>query len=58
MAEGFWGLVTIVGPIILVAAIAWAMLHNRQSKRQFQETEAATRRVREEEAERDRTATP
>lgn len=37
-----WGLLTIVGPIVLVIAIVWAMTHNRTSKAQQRRTEEAT----------------
>ncbi|WP_155006273.1 hypothetical protein [Sphingomonas hengshuiensis] len=37
------GLIVVVGPILLAIAIAWAMLHNRGSKRDIARTEAATR---------------
>ena len=33
----------LIGIIVLGAVIAWAMLHNRQSKREYDRTEAATR---------------
>lgn len=38
-----YGLMTVVGPILLAAAIAWAMLRNRTSRRQAARTEQATR---------------
>ncbi len=38
------GLMVIVGPIVLAAALLWAILRNRTSRRQRQETEEATRR--------------
>jgi hypothetical protein len=40
-----WGLLTIIGPIVLAAAILWAMLHNRGSKREVERTEEATREM-------------
>lgn len=40
-----WGLLTVVGPIVLAAAIIWAILHNRGSKRDVEKTEDATRRM-------------
>ena len=48
MSEGsdvnYWTIVTIVGPILLVLAIAWAMLRNRGSSAESVErTEDATR---------------
>ena len=46
-----WGLLIVIGPVLLAAAIAWAMLNNRQSRRQTRRTEAATRELyREEDA--------
>ncbi|MBL0768744.1 hypothetical protein K5P26_13445 [Sphingopyxis sp. XHP0097] len=44
-----WGILTIVGPILLAAAIAWAMLHNRRSRAEKELTEEATRIRREQE---------
>ena len=38
-----WEILVIVGPIVLAAAIGWAMLHNRQSKREYRRTEESTR---------------
>lgn len=49
ISGGIWGLLVIVGPIVLLAAIIWAATHNRTSKRQLRETEEATRRLYEEE---------
>jgi hypothetical protein len=48
MAEGsdvnYWTIVTIVGPILLVLAIAYAMIRNRQSSaKSIERTEDATR---------------
>lgn len=37
------GLMVIVGPLVLLAALAWAVLHNRRSRGQEQRTEQATR---------------
>lgn len=37
-----WGLLTIVGPIVLIIAIVWAMTHNRTTKAQDRRTEEAT----------------
>ena len=49
-AAGFnWTLLTIVGPLVLVLVIAWAILRNRRSRASDAEGEAATRRVYEEE---------
>lgn len=49
-AGGFnWTLLTIVGPLVLLLVIAWAVLRSRRSNRRGTDTEAATRRVYEEE---------
>ena len=40
-----WSLLTIVGPLILLVVIAWALLRNRRSQVSDEESEAATRRV-------------
>jgi hypothetical protein len=37
-----WEILVVVGPLILIAAIAWAVLHNRQSRRGLERTEQAT----------------
>ena len=37
-----WGLMTVVGPIILVIALVWAISRNRVSEAQAARTEAAT----------------
>ncbi|QDX26821.1 hypothetical protein FPZ54_12940 [Sphingomonas suaedae] len=42
---GVWGLMVIIGPIVLAAVLLWAVLHNRTSKRQEQRTEDATRKM-------------
>jgi FtsZ-interacting cell division protein ZipA len=47
-AGGLWGIMTIVGPIVLAAILLWAILNNRTSKAQKDRTEAATKRVRDE----------
>ena len=44
-----WTLLNIVGPIVLLAVIAWALLRNRRSRRVDERSEAATRRVYEQE---------
>ena len=40
-----WGLMTIVGPIVLAAVLLWAIFHNKGSKSQVDRTEDATRRL-------------
>ncbi|HWV61798.1 MAG TPA: hypothetical protein VN034_14135 [Sphingopyxis sp.] len=51
-----WGIMTIIGPILLVLVLAWAMLNNRRSAAEKRRTEEATRmrRAEEEEAEKAR----
>ena len=44
-----WTLITIVGAVVLAAVIAWAALRNRPSRATTEDSEAATRRVYEEE---------
>jgi hypothetical protein len=44
-----WSLLTIIGPIVLLLVIAWALLRNRRSRERDEDTEAGTRRVYEEE---------
>src|SRR3546814_4413590 len=44
-----WGFMTILGPILLAAVLAWAMLNNRRSRAEKQRTEEATRISREQE---------
>jgi hypothetical protein len=44
-----WTLLTIVGPIVLLVVIAWALLRNRRSRRVDERSEAATRRLYEQE---------
>lgn len=46
--DGLWAFVVIGGFLILAAAIAWAKLKNRTSRRQDARTEAATRELYEE----------
>ena len=41
----FYGLMTIVGPVLLGAVLLWVVFNNRQSRRQEQNTEEATRRM-------------
>ena len=47
-----WSLLVIVGPIVLLAVIAWAVLRNRVSKPKARESEAATHRLYDEEERR------
>lgn len=48
-----WGLVTILGPIVLAAVLLWAILHNRTSGRQKRQTEEATRKMYDAQSEED-----
>ena len=41
-AGGIWGALVILGPILLAVAIAWAIRHNKTSKRTLERTEQAT----------------
>jgi hypothetical protein len=40
-----WGLLTVIGPIVLGVVILWAILHNRTSRAEDARTEEATRRM-------------
>lgn len=40
---GIWSLLTIIGPLVLIAALAWAILNNRRKPRDKARTEQATR---------------
>jgi hypothetical protein len=51
---GLWAFVIIGGPILLAAAMLWAITHNRLSKRQLRESEGATKRLYREQEEEDR----
>jgi len=44
-----WTLLTIIGPLVLIAVIAWAALRNRTSRRTREDSEAATHRLYQEE---------
>ena len=50
-----WTLMTILGPILLAAVLAWAMLNNRRSRAEERRTEEATR-IRREQEDRDQKA--
>jgi hypothetical protein len=57
--DGLWSFVVIVGPIILVAALLFAMLRNRKrSPREEARTEQATRELYKQQSAEDRTRTP
>jgi hypothetical protein len=50
LGGGSWGIITIVGPLLLLAVVAWAALRNRSSSRASkEETERATRELYREE---------
>ncbi|MBN2970767.1 hypothetical protein JW805_01890 [Roseomonas aeriglobus] len=40
---GIWSILTIVGPLVLIAVLAWAVMTNRRSRSAEQRTEEATR---------------
>ncbi len=40
--SSLWGVMTIIGPIVLVIAIVWAMRHNRMSREEKRRSEQAT----------------
>ncbi|HEY0445956.1 MAG TPA: hypothetical protein VGD19_05835 [Allosphingosinicella sp.] len=45
-----WGIMTIVGPLLLAVVLAWAMLRNRKSRpEEIERTERATRELYKEE---------
>lgn len=48
------GLIVILGPIVLIAAIAWAMYNNKRSRRQVAQTEEATARLYDEQGAADK----
>ena len=43
--SGIYGVMTILGPIVLGAVLLWALLNNRRSKGQERRTEEATREM-------------
>ncbi len=51
--NSLWGIVTIIGPIVLVIAIVWAMRHNRGTPEQERRTEDSTRRMYDEQSRED-----
>ncbi|WP_340317148.1 hypothetical protein [Rhizorhabdus argentea] len=48
LGGGLWGLVIVVGPIILLLVLAWAMMNNRRSRAEKDLTERSVRERREE----------
>ncbi len=49
----FWGIMTILGPILLGIALIWAIRHNRGTPAEEARTEAATKRMYDEQARED-----
>ncbi len=50
--EGFWGVVIIVGPILLLAALIWGWMRNRRVDRKTEaRSDRGTHRLREDLAE-------
>ena len=43
--SSLWGLLTVVGPILLAAVVLWAVLNNRRSRGEKRQTEEATRNL-------------
>ena len=41
--DGLYGIMVIIGPILLGAVLLWAIFNNRQTKAQERRTEQATR---------------
>ena len=55
-AGGSWGIINIVGPLLLAAVLLWVLLRNRKtSKRDVDRSEQATRDLYREEEEKRRT---
>lgn len=42
--SSLWGLLTVIGPLLLLVVLAWAVLHNRRSRSARDATERATAR--------------
>ena len=58
IGDGLWSFVVIAGPIILVAALLFAMLRNRRKPHEEARTEQATRELYKQQSAEDRTRTP
>ena len=56
--DGLWSFVVIAGPIVLVAALAYAMLRNRRTPHAEARTEEATRELYKQQSAEDRKRTP
>ncbi len=52
--EKLWPIITIVGPILLLVVVLWAIVRNRTSKRSLQRTEQATKDLYAEEDKREK----
>ena len=48
-----WTLLVIVGPLVLIGAIAWAMINNRTTPAEDARSEAATREMYKEQSAED-----
>jgi len=44
-ASSIWGFAIVGGPILFALVLLWAVLHNRQSKRERDRTEDGTRQL-------------
>lgn len=58
VGDGLWSFVVIAGPIILVAALLFAMLRNRRKPHEEARTEQATHELYKQQSAEDRTRTP
>ena len=52
--EKLWPIITIVGPILLLVVVLWAIVRNRTSKRSYDRTEQATKDLYAEEDKREK----
>lgn len=46
--EYLWGVVVVGGPLLLIGVILWSKLHNRMSRKEWQNSEKATKQMHEE----------
>ncbi|HTG37689.1 hypothetical protein [Sphingomonas sp.] len=51
--SGIWGVLVIVGPIVLALAIIWAMVRNKGNPHDIERTESATRKMYDEQSRED-----
>jgi hypothetical protein len=49
LGGGSWGIITIVGPLLLLVVLAWAVLRNRSSRASRDRTEQSTHQLYKEE---------